>query len=275
MKFDVKRFRCGDVEIAASCKTKMLQPSNFYLPHFFLVYVNEGYFHLKVDDHEYKMSPGSYAIMNKFTEGAFWKTSPDSGNYGKVYGFALASSFMAKAIGDIDTNATPNIEPVVEIKADGDIENVMLSIASRIDKDVELDEHYVLDQTEKILRSIHELNPGIIAGMQKYTEKATLNLEKLMNNSFLISYTLEDYAKMSGKSLSTFNRSFRQLFNETPHRWIMKKRLYHAKKLIEEKGLRPSEVYSLCGFEDLAHFSRSFKKKFAITPSAYFRSISE
>ena len=88
-----------------------------------------------------------------------------------------------------------------------------------------------------------------------------------MRHNFQYNFSLKDFAEMSGRSLSTFNREFRALFNEPPHRWIMKQRLNKARELLVLTEKRPSEIYLELGFEDLAHFSRSFKKEFGKTPT--------
>lgn len=78
---------------------------------------------------------------------------------------------------------------------------------------------------------------------------------------------LETFARQSGRSLSTFNRDFKMIFGETPHRWIRKKRLEKARELLTTTTKKVSEVYLEVGFEDLAHFSKSFKKEFGVNPS--------
>ncbi len=42
---------------------------------------------------------------------------------------------------------------------------------------------------------------------------------------------------------------------------------------MEAEYSKPSKVYLESGFEDLAHFSKAFKKQFSITPSDFFKSL--
>jgi AraC-like DNA-binding protein len=57
------------------------------------------------------------------------------------------------------------------------------------------------------------------------------------------------------------------LFNETPSRWLVKKRLEEAHFLITQKNKKPSDIYLELGFEDLSHFSFAFRKQYGQTPT--------
>jgi len=59
---------------------------------------------------------------------------------------------------------------------------------------------------------------------------------------------------MTGRSLSAFKRDFKAIFNETPGRWLIQKRLQEAYFLIDKKNKKASEIYLDLGFEDLSHF---------------------
>ncbi|CAI8812442.1 helix-turn-helix domain-containing protein [Chryseobacterium sp. IT-36CA2] len=67
--------------------------------------------------------------------------------------------------------------------------------------------------------------------------------------------------------MSAFERDLKKIFNETPNRWLVKRRLQEVRFLIEEKKQRPSDIYIDLGFEDLSHFSFAFKKEFGILAS--------
>jgi AraC family transcriptional regulator, exoenzyme S synthesis regulatory protein ExsA len=78
---------------------------------------------------------------------------------------------------------------------------------------------------------------------------------------------LEQFAKLTGRSLSTFKRDFTKLYDTTPEKWLQKQKLEQAHFLITQKNKRPSEIYLEVGFESLAHFSTAFKKYFGQTPT--------
>ena len=80
---------------------------------------------------------------------------------------------------------------------------------------------------------------------------------------YLIIYNLpvEKFAQLTGRSLAGFKRYFQKAFDMSPRHWLQEKRLSEARHLIEKKK-KPSAIYLDLGFESLAHFSYSFKKKY-------------
>jgi len=53
------------------------------------------------------------------------------------------------------------------------------------------------------------------------------------------------------------------------HRYIIHVRLMHAASLLENPSCSVGEIAAQCGFCDMAHFSKCFKKHFGISPSGY------
>ncbi|MFD2940279.1 helix-turn-helix domain-containing protein [Flavobacterium notoginsengisoli] len=99
------------------------------------------------------------------------------------------------------------------------------------------------------------------------SEPFKIDLEKFMNKNFIFNVPIKEFARLTGRSLSTFKRDFKNIYNSTPEKWIKEKRLVEAKFLITEKQQRPSEVCYNVGFENLAHFSTAFKERFGESPS--------
>ncbi|MWB92799.1 hypothetical protein B4N84_23500 [Flavobacterium sp. IR1] len=94
-----------------------------------------------------------------------------------------------------------------------------------------------------------------------------IDLEAYMNRNYMHNIPLEQFAKLTGRSLSTFKRDFQETFQETPNKWLIKKRLELAHFLIAKQNKKPVEVYYDVGFVSFPHFSRTFKKEFGINPS--------
>jgi AraC family transcriptional regulator, exoenzyme S synthesis regulatory protein ExsA len=81
--------------------------------------------------------------------------------------------------------------------------------------------------------------------------------------------SLEEFAKLCGRSVSTFKREFRQLYGVSPGRWLLGQRLECAARLLSLTQMSITEILFECGFEQPAHFSRAFKARFGQTPREY------
>ena len=100
-----------------------------------------------------------------------------------------------------------------------------------------------------------------------FHEPHKIDLETYMNHHYKYNIPLSSFAKLTGRSLSTFKRDFSKIFDTTPEKWLQQKRLEQAHYLISKRKQRPSDVYLEVGFENLSHFSFTFKKLFGLTPS--------
>ena len=112
-----------------------------------------------------------------------------------------------------------------------------------------------------------EINPELKDALFDFNEPGKIDLEEYMNKHFQYNVSLDRFAYLTGRSLSTFHRDFKRIFNTTPGRWLLKKRLNEAYYQIRTKGQKATDVYLQVGFEDLSHFSTSFKKAFGMAPS--------
>jgi AraC family transcriptional regulator, exoenzyme S synthesis regulatory protein ExsA len=100
-----------------------------------------------------------------------------------------------------------------------------------------------------------------------FQEPHKIDLETYMNHNYKYNIPLLSFAKLTGRSLSTFKRDFTKIFDTTPEKWLQQKRLEQAHYLILQKKQRPSDVYLEVGFENLSHFSFAFKKVYGVTPT--------
>jgi AraC family transcriptional regulator, exoenzyme S synthesis regulatory protein ExsA len=112
-------------------------------------------------------------------------------------------------------------------------------------------------------------NPELSAYFQSLLKSAAPPLSQLMEANFCYNLALEEFARLSHRSLSTFKRDFRKYFNQSPGKWLLQKRLEYSAVLLKNPALNVSQVALDCGFEDLSHFSRAFKDKFGTSPASF------
>ncbi|MDN5211504.1 AraC family transcriptional regulator [Fulvivirgaceae bacterium BMA12] len=81
--------------------------------------------------------------------------------------------------------------------------------------------------------------------------------------------TLSDMATIAMMNSHHFLRVFKQTFQITPHQYLTKIRLGHAKRLLADSNKSITEICSLLGFESLGTFSWLFRQSFRLSPTQY------
>ena len=98
-------------------------------------------------------------------------------------------------------------------------------------------------------------------------EPQAVSLERMMHDNYRFHLSLEQYAALCNRSLSAFKRDFQKQFNSTPGKWLLEKRLRQALVLLVHQGKTVAEAAFESGFQNVSHFSRSFKERFGISPA--------
>ena len=107
----------------------------------------------------------------------------------------------------------------------------------------------------------------IAAFLSSCINKDKIDIEYIVRAHLLQPLTLADFAKLSMRSLASFKRDFKKQFQTSPRQWINRQRVTHAKTLLQATNKAVSEIAFECGFENVSHFIRVFKKEFGCTPN--------
>ncbi|AMP97119.1 AraC family transcriptional regulator [Pedobacter cryoconitis] len=121
---------------------------------------------------------------------------------------------------------------------------------------------------EKLLQLLLAIQPELVNLFFDFGKPGRIDLEAYMQQHYKFNVSLERLAYLTGRSLSAFKRDFKDIFRQTPNRWLIQRRLQEAHFLIEKEKKAPNEIYLDLGFEDLSHFSFAFKKHFGYTATA-------
>ena len=131
----------------------------------------------------------------------------------------------------------------------------------------EIDEPFADVKKEELLLILLQNQPELAGIFFDYRSPEKVDLQAFMNRNYKFNVNIDRFAYLTGRSLSAFKRDFVQVFDDTPSRWLVARRLQEARFLIDQKDKKPTEIYLDLGFEDLSHFSHAFKNRFGLTPS--------
>ena len=80
---------------------------------------------------------------------------------------------------------------------------------------------------------------------------------------------VDDLARAAGLSRAHFSREFRRAFGESPHAYLLTRRLERAAALLRNTDRSIAEICLAVGLQGLGSFTTSFTRMFGKPPTAY------
>jgi len=102
-------------------------------------------------------------------------------------------------------------------------------------------------------------------------ERHLLRARDLIDSRYDESLDLREMAGTANVSTRHFSRSFRRVFGETPHQYLVSRRLERARYLLRTTDRRVVEICMDVGFTSVGSFTTSFTRHVGITPTTYRR----
>ena len=101
--------------------------------------------------------------------------------------------------------------------------------------------------------------------------RRVLRARDAMDRAYAEPLDVRAVAAVAHISPAHFSRSFRDVFGETPHRYLQRRRVERAMFLLRETDRSVTDVCFDVAFASLGTFSRTFREIVGETPSAYRR----
>lgn len=243
-----------------------ISPEQFIPEHFFL-YLLKGKISGFDGHKKYSMKTGECCIVRKNYLARYNKQKID-GQFEKVvvvFDQQFLKEFKAKY--KVSSKISEIQSAFIPLEKDKLVTNFIGSLIPYYTESGKIDKTYIDVKREELLLILLQKKPDLADVIFDFGIPSKIDLKEFMNRNYKFNVSMERLAYLTGRSISAFKRDFRKIFNDTPNHWLIQKRLDEAYFLLERKGKKSSDIYMELGFEDLSHFSISFKKKYGINPS--------
>lgn len=80
---------------------------------------------------------------------------------------------------------------------------------------------------------------------------------------------VDDLARAAGLSRAHFSREFRAKFGESPHEYLLTRRMERAASLLRNTDRSVADVCLSVGLQSIGSFTTSFKRTYGVTPTEY------
>lgn len=117
------------------------------------------------------------------------------------------------------------------------------------------------------------LNNFYVADDQLKSVTALTRAIRFIEQNYHQKIKIDQCAEVAKVSMSTLNRNFRKVYHTSIGEYLTKVRIHAACHELKDTTLGMTEIAFRCGFFDLSHFSRQFKKTMRMTPLQYRKHV--
>ncbi len=236
----------------------------------YIIYVAEGRKIWHTPHGSYDLNPGSCVfirrgacIVEQFYDSSFC-----------FYLFFVSDNFICEVL---KTKSKPllkaekKVQPVIHIESSESVHSFFKSMLPYFNATTPPDQSLLQLKFRELILTLadNEANKELLCyfcGLLHAPQ--VVSLQSVMEDNYCFNLKMEDFARLCYRSLSAFKRDFLEVYKISPGKWLMEKRLLHAKRLLLNENKTVSDAAFESGFESASHFSRAFSKQFGIPPSA-------
>ena len=96
-----------------------------------------------------------------------------------------------------------------------------------------------------------------------------LRAKDLADARYFEPLTVDDLARAARLSRAHFSREFRREFGESPHAYLLTRRLERAASLLRATDRSVAEICFAVGLQSVGSFTSSFSRTYGVSPTAY------
>lgn len=115
----------------------------------------------------------------------------------------------------------------------------------------------------ELIADMFESNLVDEVGVHRYN--MVLPAIEYISQNYAEDITVDFLAKLCAMSNTNFRRVFTAVCGSSPIQYLLDLRLRHATEFLQQSSCTVTEVAQLCGFKDVEHFCRTYKKKNGVT----------
>jgi len=188
--------------------------------------------------------------------------------------FFIPDKFICETLKSKSVPITKTVEEygtLIQLNADKTLETFFLSMSSYFAGTKEPDKGLLELKFRELILTLADdpHNAQLISYFcSLMNEPQSVSLQRVMEDNFCFNLKIEQYAELCNRSLSAFKRDFQKIMRTSPGKWLLEKRLSHARLLLSNTVKTVNEIAFESGFENASHFTRSFKERYHATPSS-------
>lgn len=206
-----------------------------------------------------------------FQRGCYSMNESIDSNYRSLVFFfpeSLLKEFVAQNLSLFEDSTEGPFEQILSLESNANFDKFVDSLIPFFSARTNLMNQFLKLKFNELMLHLIELDRSnqFRRTLLKIYQGQKIDLAYLLETYYLKPLSIDELARISGRSLSVFKRDFEQQFHTSPAAWIRNKRLEYASFLLQNTSKNVSEISLEIGYESVSHFIKAFKEKYGFTP---------
>jgi len=241
------------------------------------MFVNKGEFSVRTPDQFILFKKGK-GLLAKCFDYFFEMNSKQraANNRLEAVGILLYPSLIKELFQFDVTNSSYAVDfNIKSVEIEGLLQTFQESINILIENPELADELLIKTKIKEfvLLMSKTQNAPSELDFLAAMFQKRDTQFVEVIATNLYSNLSINEFAHLSGLSISSFKRKFKSIFETSPKKYINQKKLEKASQLLKSNETRISDIAYDCGFDSITSFNRLFKSHFNLSPSSYRKKI--
>ncbi len=263
--------------VVDSCTQVTGMSGSMFLKEHLLLFVLQGTYVIRHGEKVYTLGKNQMVLLKKAIVVEYDKFGePENDNFFEGMMFFLKDDFLKEFIKKVDlpVQRSDELLSISVRNMNPQLLGFVQSLSPYFSDPDKIDAGLIKLKMLELLYGIASIDQTLLTQLLYLKQQARSDISQVLEENYMNPVSINDLAYLSGRSLSTFKRDFKAIYNISPLRWLQQQRLKKAKELLDKTEMSVTDVCYTTGFENLSHFSKVYKSYYAHSPSLQRNNLS-
>jgi len=172
---------------------------------------------------------------------------------------------------DLSTSNHVNDYNLKQVQVDKLLNNFKESISILLDNPEIVDESMIKTKLKEFVLLIlkSEEAPSQLDFLAALFKPNQAEFKTVIVQNLFSNLSIEEFAALAHLSISSFKRKFKEVYDESPKKYINRKKIERAAQLLKSDNTRISDIAYDVGFDSITTFSRNFNTFYGKSPTEF------
>lgn len=235
-----------------------------------LLYIVEGEIRVTVNGRQLRAAAGELLIFSRFESHSVQVLSPTYRRFTLLISPEISVRGENYLLSSVLVNRSSGVGNIVPCGESGKAVAAILEDMYREYREKKPMHETVLDALlTRLLCQVYRITPQLFVSADDKNTGIIRHLQTRFERDYTEHFCLSDLALAYHVSASHLVHTFKKITGYSPMDYLMSCRVSAAKRLLAGSDKPVGEIAELCGFADESNFSRAFRTKVGMTPSAF------